>query len=323
MIELTRRTFMAGSCALLGTGFAGCSSAQDTSQSRSAVIDATPEQLFGISLAQWSLHRAFFANRVSPEWRDPMQFARIARNAFDIGAIEYVNSFYQHKAREHTVLRELKTIADGEGVKSLLIMCDGEGRIGDPDAQARSQAVENHHKWADMAAYLGCHSIRVNLESAGSFEEQQKLAADGLVMLADYCTPLGLNVIVENHGGWSSHGAWLAGVMQVANKPNVGTLPDFGNFSIARGNDYDIYLGVEQLMPYAKGVSAKSFRFDNAGNEAGMDYERLLRIVLESGYRGYLGIEYEGHDLPEWDGIRKTKALLERLREKLSADYTV
>ena len=194
------------------------------------------------------------------------------------------------------------------GVKSVLIMCDGEGATGDPDAAKRTQAVENHYRWVDAAKYLGCHSIRVNAQSRGTREEQAKLCADGLARLGEYGAKVGINVIVENHGGISSHGDWLAGVMRMVNMKNVGTLPDFGNFY-----EYDRYQGVADLMPFAKGVSAKSNDFGPDGNELNMDYYRLLDIVKQAGYRGRIGIEYEGSRLGEHHGILKTKAILEEV----------
>jgi sugar phosphate isomerase/epimerase len=199
-------------------------------------------------------------------------------------------------------------------VQNLLIMCDGLGKLGDPDAKARTQAIENHFPWAEAAKRLGCHSIRVNASSAGSFAEQQKLAADGLSRLAEYAGQFELNVIVENHGGLSSNGSWLAGVMRQVNLPNCGTLPDFGNF-----HDYDRYQGVEELLPFAKGVSAKSHDFDAAGNETKTDYMRMLKLVLAAGYHGHVGVEYEGKALSESEGIKATKALLERVRDELAA----
>ena len=199
-------------------------------------------------------------------------------------------------------------------MQNLLIMCDGLGKLGDPDAKARTQAIENHFPWAEAAKRLGCHSIRVNASSAGSFAEQQKLAADGLSRLAEYAGQFDLNVIVENHGGLSSNGSWLAGVMQQVNLPNCGTLPDFGNF-----HDYDRYQGVEELLPFARGVSAKSHDFDAAGNETKTDYMRMLKLVLAAGYHGHVGVEYEVKALSESEGIQATKALLERVRDELAA----
>jgi L-ribulose-5-phosphate 3-epimerase len=275
-------------------------------------------QPFKISLAQWSLHRSIRDEKKI----DHLDFAKVAKEEFGIEAVEYVNQFFKDKAKDESYLNEMKKRAEEHGVKSLLIMIDGEGQIGDPQDDKRTQTVENHKRWVDAAKFLGCHSIRVNAGSSGSFEEQQKLAADGLRRLSEYAAESGLNVLVENHGGLSSHGAWLAGVMKLVNMDNCGTLPDFGNFVISRGpnpEEYDRYQGVEELMPFAKAVSAKSYDFDEEGNETTIDYRRMMKIVLDHGYNGYVGIEYEGKRLSEFDGIRKTKELLERLQSELAA----
>ncbi len=265
---------------------------------------------FKISLAEWSLHRTIFNEKKITN----LDFAKVAKEEFGIEAIEYVNQFFKDKAKDQAYLDDLKQRASDHGVKSLLIMVDGEGNLGDPEEEGRKQTVENHKKWVDAAKSLGCHSIRVNAGSQGSYEEQQKLAADGLSKLSEYAATVGLNVIVENHGGLSSDGAWLAGVMKQVNMKNCGTLPDFGNFYIERGANpklYDRYQGVEELMPFAKAVSAKSYDFDDEGKETTIDFHRMMDIVLAHGYHGYVGIEYEGGKLSEYDGIRKTKALLE------------
>ena len=273
---------------------------------------------FDISLAEWSLHRTIRNEKKLTN----LDFPRVARQEFGISAVEYVNQFFMDKARDAAYLKELKGICDSEGVKSVLIMCDSEGNLGDPANEKRELAVKNHHKWADAAKFLGCHSIRVNAATGdvGGYEEQQKRAADGLAKLGEYCATLGLNAIVENHGGLSSNGAWLAGVMRMVNKPNVGTLPDFGNFIINRqtGEQYERYQGTMDLMPFAKGVSAKSHDFDAAGNEKNTDYRRILQIVKDAGYRGYVGIEYEGDGLGEYEGIRATKKLLEVVRAEMT-----
>jgi sugar phosphate isomerase/epimerase len=197
-------------------------------------------------------------------------------------------------------------------------MCDGEGALGDADEGKRRQAVENHQKWLDAARELGCHSIRVNAASSGEYDEQTRLAADGLRRLTDRGEKLDLNVIVENHGGLSSNGAWLSAVIQRVDHPRCGTLPDFGNFNLGDGKTYDRYKGVGEMMPFAKAVSAKSNDFDDDGNEIHTDYRKMLRIVLDAGYRGFVGIEYEGGKLSEPDGIRATKQLLERVRAELA-----
>ena len=326
MANTTRRQALVWGAALVGSAaLPGCADAQietsTTGQNQTSPDTDQTGELFKISLAQWSLHRAHFADQSSSDHLPPLMFPLKARRDFDIDAVEYVNTFYRNKVRDEGFLNQLKNIADNEGVQSLLIMCDGEGRLGDPDPQARTESIENHYKWADMAAHLGCKSIRVNAYSSGSFEDQQFYAADGLVRLAEYTRQYDISVIVENHGGWSSHGAWLAGVMQFADNEYVGTLPDFGNFTYGDGARYDPYLGVEELMPYAKGVSAKSFGFNNDGTESRFDYERFLRIVLDAGFRGHIGVEYEGNQVSESEAILKTKQLLERLRTQLTPDY--
>lgn len=277
---------------------------------------AAEGELFSISLAQWSLNRAIFAGRL-----DPLDFPAFARETFGIGAVEYVNQFFMDKAADRAWLGELKRRCDDAGVRSLILMCDREGDLGDPDPAARSRAVENHYKWADAAAFLGCHSIRVNARSSGSYEAQRDYAIDGLRRLAEAGAERGLDVIVENHGGLSSNGRWLAEVIEGVGLDNCGTLPDFGNFVISDDEEYDRYRGVAELMPYAKGVSAKSYGFDAAGNEARIDYRRMLRIVLDAGYRGYVGIEWEGAEPDEVAGIRLTQALLERIRDELAGEY--
>lgn len=274
------------------------------------------EPLFSISLAQWSLNRRIFAAEL-----DPVDFPAFTRETFDIDAVEYVNRFFMDKARDTAFLGRLRQRCDDNGVRSLLIMCDREGALGDPDAAARTQAIENHYKWVEAAAFLGCHSIRVNAESSGSRDEQRDFAIDGLHRLAEFAAQHGLGVIVENHGGLSSDGAWLASVIAGVGLENCGTLPDFGNFRISADEEYDRYRGVEELMPYARGVSAKSYGFDAQGNETLIDFERMMRIVLDAGYRGYVGVEWEGRSPGDVDGIRLTKALLERVRAQLTPVY--
>lgn len=269
--------------------------------------DGKPEPAFKISLAEWSINKSLFANKLTN-----LDFPKFAKESCGIDAVEYVNQFFKDKANDAAYLAELNKRCGDLGVRQVLIMCDDEGYLGDPDDAKRTKAVENHHKWADAAKTLGCHSIRVNAYSVGTPEEQHKLAVDGLSRLTEYAAKLGINVIVENHGKLSSNGKWLSGVMKAVNHPRCGTLPDFGNFY-----DYDRYQGVEDMMPYAKGVSAKSYDFDAEGNETKVDYRRMMNIVLRAGYHGYVGIEYEGERLSEIDGIMGTKRLLEKIRAEL------
>jgi sugar phosphate isomerase/epimerase len=282
------------------------------------------EPLFKISLAQWSLNKAIRSGKL-----DNRDFAKTAKEDFGIDAIEYVNQLWggkddpwMEKAKSKAYVAELKKRADDLGVKTLLIMCDNPGQLGDSDEAKRKQAVESHYAWVEAAKELGCHSIRVNARSNTRLapEEQQKLVADGLRKLSEFAAPHGLNVIVENHGGLSSDGQWLTGVMKLVDRKNCGTLPDFGNFRIGDGKEYDRYKGVDELMNFAKAVSAKTHDFDEQGNETHTDYFRMMDIVVKQhGYHGYCGIEYEGAKLSESDGIRVTKKLLERVREKMSA----
>ncbi len=275
---------------------------------------------FDISLAQWSLNKAFFG-RGGAEKRDPMDFPTIAKNEFGINAIEYVNQFYM--GMDGGFVQELKKRCDDAGVQSLLIMCDREGNLGDLDEAARIQAVENHYKWVDAAKELGCHSIRVNAAGQGTADEVKAAAIDGLGRLTEYGEQNSINVIVENHGGYSSDGQWLSSVISQVGSNYCGTLPDFGNFCMEYGengcaNEYDRYKGMEELMPYAKGVSAKANAFDADGNETRTDFTRMLQIVKDAGFKGYIGIEYEGSELSEADGIMATKALLEKVGKAMA-----
>lgn len=277
-----------------------------------SLLRAQTAPWFRISLAQWSLHRAFFAKKL-----DPMDFPVIAKRDFGIEGVEFVNQFYKGQAEDTKVLEGLKKRCSDNGVTGVLIMCDGEGYLGDADKAKRAQAVKNHHKWVHAAVALGCHSIRVNAYSTGTFEEQMERAAEGLAALTEYGASKNINIIVENHGGLSSNGEWLAGVMKKVNNPRCGTLPDFGNFRLGEGKEYDRYKGVKEMMPFAKGVSAKSHDFDDKGAETKTDYKRMLEIVKGAGYRGWIGIEYEGGKLSEPEGIVATRKLLEKVRAEL------
>ena len=334
--SIHRRTFLHGT-AVAAAGFA---------LSRSTLAQGgAAEKLYDISLAQWSLNRQFFSflgrGGGAAEKLDPQNFAIIAKQEFGITGVEYVNQFYMDAVKTPGYLEELKKKSDSEGVRNVLIMCDSEGNLGDPDAKQRNTSVRNHIKWLEWAQALGCHSIRVNARSDArlSYSEQMKLAADGLRKLSELGDTYDLNVIVENHGGLSSHARWLVGVMELVDHPRCGTLPDFGNFSGVAGGggggrrggnpgarrgagavDYDRYLGVYELMPYARGASAKTYAFDGEGNETSIDYPRMMSIVCDPqfNFKGYVGIEFEGGG-DAMDGIKKTKALLERIRDQLMA----
>lgn len=258
---------------------------------------------FKISLAEWSLHKMLFDKEITN-----LDFPKMAKEEFGINAVEYVSIFFKEKVKDKNYLEKLKTQTNDLGVVNLLIMVDGEGFLGDLDDEKRKMAVTNHHKWIDAAKFLGCHSIRVNAHGEGSYDEVKNAAIDGLGSLTKYGESQKINVIVENHGGYSSDGKWLSEVIKQVNNSYCGTLPDFGNFY-----EYDRYLGVEEMMPFAKGVSAKSYNFDEEGNETKIDYKKMLNIVKSAGYNGYIGVEYEGKILSEIEGVHATKNLLEKI----------
>ena len=312
MHRMTRRDLLgAASATAAGLAFASPSLAADR------------KPLWELSLAQWSLHVELKAGEI-----DNLDYARVTKNEFGIGAVEYVNQFFFDKAKDKSYLAEMNKRAEGEGVKQLLIMIDREGKLGDPDNAKRKTAVENHFKWVEAAKTLGCHAIRVNAGSAGTYQEQVKLSADGLRRLTEFGAQHDISVIVENHGGLSSNGAWLAEVIRTVDHKGCGTLPDFGNFGIDRKKDdwYDRYTGVNELMPFAKAVSAKTYDFDDKRPfvtidnrwDKETDFLRMMKIVLDAGYKGYVGIEYEGKALPEREGIRKSKELLDRCAARLA-----
>jgi sugar phosphate isomerase/epimerase len=270
-----------------------------------------------ISLAQWSLHRALEKGHVKAD-----DFPFIAKNTYGIGAVEYVNQFYTKKATDESYWQDLKRRCDGEEISSLLIMVDDEGHLGDPNSNERIKAVEKHYKWVHAAKLLGCHSIRVNAFGQGSKAAIRNALVEGMGQLAEYAASEEINILIENHGLQSSDGGYIAGIIQEVDNSYLGTLPDFGNWCLnaewgSTGNNectevYDPYQGVMEFLPYAKGVSAKSYDFDADGNETIINYPKLLQLVKDKGYDGYIGIEYEGSRLSEAEGIMATKELLER-----------
>ena len=275
-----------------------------------------PKAELKLSLAEWSLHKTLFDGKMVN-----MQFAAKAKKLGFTG-IEYVNQFFKDKAENTAYLDSLNAAAKAAGITQVLIMIDGEGYLGEADSVRRDSAVNAHKKWVTAAKHLGCHSIRVNAHGEGTAEEVSANVVKGLTALSQFAAQHGINVIVENHGGYSSNGAWLADVMKKVNLPNCGTLPDFGNFCLKREGgvmwgapcteEYDRYKGIEEILPFAKGVSAKSYDFDAEGNDTKIDYKKMLDLVKASGYSGFIGVEYEGEKDSEIDGIKKTKALIEK-----------
>lgn len=292
-MAINRRHFLCRTFA--GAAVAGLASQLPLSWSVLAASQVQPK----ISLAQWSLHRQLRSGQLKV-----LDFAVKTRRDFQLGAVEYVNQFFADKAQDQAFLRQLKQRADDSGVSSLLIMVDAEGDLAAVDAKQRQQAVENHYKWVEAAAFLGCHAIRVSIADNAKTDalKMQQAAVLGLQQLAAFAAPFGISIIVENHMGHSMDANWLATVLQQAG--NVGSLPDFGNFS------GDKYQGTQLLLPFAKGISAKSYTFDENGAESSIDYQRMWQLIQSSGYQGYIGIEYEGESADEDAGIRATRDLL-------------
>lgn len=293
---------------LVALGMAGCKNEAPKTDANKAALK--------LSLAEWSLHKTLFDGKMTN-----LEFAAKAKELGFTG-IEYVNQFFKDKAENTAYLDSLNAAAKAAGVEQVLIMIDGEGYLGEADSIRRDSAVNAHKKWVTAAKHLGCHSIRVNAHGEGTAEEVSANVVKGLTALSQFAAQHGINVIVENHGGYSSNGAWLADVMKKVNMPNCGTLPDFGNFCLKREGgvmwgapcteEYDRYKGIEEILPFAKGVSAKSYDFDAEGNDTKIDYKKMLDLVKASGYSGFIGVEYEGEKDPEIEGIKKTKALLEK-----------
>ncbi|HEX5150290.1 MAG TPA: sugar phosphate isomerase/epimerase family protein [Parafilimonas sp.] len=276
-----------------------------------------------ISLAEWSLHRALKSGKL-----DHLDFAAKAKNDFGIDAVEYVNGFFGGKkmnfkeaAKDQNYLNELLQRSRDAGVYNHLIMVDDEGPLALPKDKERLQAVDNHKKWIEAASFLGCRTVRVNLHGEGDSDAKKTASVDSLSRLCAFAAPMNINVVVENHGSDSSKGFWMAAIMKQVNRSNVGTLPDFGNFCISHPwgttqdgckDEYDRYKGVSEMLPFAKGVSAKTYDFDSNGEQPLMDYKRLMNIVKDSGFTGYIGVEFEGNSQDEEEGIRKTRLLVEK-----------
>ena len=300
----TRREFLS-STAALGAGLAlGLHAGVDLRGDD----EKKGKPLFKISVTEYSVHRMLAKKEL-----DNLDYAAFAKKTFDVDAVEYWNSPFFKQGSDESYLEDMRKRADDAGVKGTCILVDGEGHLGDPDEAARKKAVDNHVRWITAARILGCYAIRVNAHSKGTDAEQAKLCAESLERLSEASGENGISILVENHGGLSSNGEWLSGVMKKVNKGNVGTLPDFGNFG-----SYDRYKGTYELMPFAKLVSAKSHEFDEQGNETKTDYRRMMKIVVDAGYNGYVGIEYEGSKLPEVEGVLATKKLLEKVRDELA-----
>lgn len=322
---MKRRDFIVktsqSSIALSALGLYACKNSKEKNQIKEELVEASKasdELFFKISLAQWSFHRSLRGGKM-----DNLDFAAKARS-FGCEGIEYVNGFFKDKAKDMTYLKEMNARANSEGQQNVLIMVDGEGGLADADTSKRLKAIENHYKWVEAANFLGCHAIRVNLAGGVDKDDAVKAGVDSLTKLSEFAKGSNINVLVENHGGFSSNGEWMAQVFSQIENENCGTLPDFGNFCIKKDKErncleaYDTYKGMKELLPFAKAVSAKSYDFDAEGNETTINYLRVMEMVKEIGYTGFVGIEFEGHGMTEAAGITATRDLLMKVGKQLS-----
>jgi sugar phosphate isomerase/epimerase len=309
----TRRTFLKNT--LIGAGAIMLAPSMEIKTAKSS--------RFELSLAEWSLHRSIRAGKM-----DHLDFPLIAKKTYGISAVEYVNGLFggtkmdfKEAAKNSTYLNELLKRSKDAGVFNHLLMVDDEGSLAVPEDIERLKAVDDHKKWIEAAKLLGCLTVRVNLHGDGAPDAKKVASIDSLSRLGDFAKTMQINIVTENHGHESSNGAWVADVMKQVNKPNVGTLPDFGNWCLSDDwgdtqgeckDYYDRYQGIKEVLPYAKGVSAKTYDFDSNGEQPKMDYKRLIGLVKDSGFKGYIGIEFEGNNQTEDEGIRKTKLLLEK-----------
>lgn len=271
-----------------------------------------------LSLAQWSLNKLINGGILNP-----YDFAKIA-SGYGFTGLEYVSQLYKDIYSSDNKAKAIgnfvkKSLVESQkfGLENVLIMVDEEGDLSIENQSERNQAIENHRRWIDAAAQLGCHSIRVNLYGSSDLEIWKSTSIDSLRKLSDYASASKINILVENHGGYSSNASQLMQVIHAVDLPNCLTLPDFGNFCIDKKenvciDEYDKYKGVEELLSKAGAVSAKSYDFDSQGNETTIDYQKMLSLVNRAGYTGFIGVEYEGNRLSEKEGILHTKKLIEK-----------
>lgn len=307
------------SLALSFLGFEACKDGSKKSKVEKNDTSSDDASLFfKISLAQWSLHRVLFDKKM-----DHLDFAAKSRE-FGCEGVEYVNRFFKDKAKDMSYLKEMKLRANSEGQQNVLIMVGGEGALADPNEKERLKAIDNHYKWVEAAHFLGCHAIRVNLFGGKDKTEAIKSSIDSVSKISEFAKGSNINILVENHGGFSSNGEWMSQVFSQVKNQNCGTLPDFGNFCIKKDKEnncleaYDKYKGMQELLPFAKAVSAKSYDFDAEGNETTIDYHRVMKMVKDIGYKGFVGVEFEGSNVSEDKGIKLTRDLLIKVGKQLT-----
>ena len=316
----SRRTFLRAAASMavpatfsaVGLGGVGALGGLSAGPVRVARADEPRSRPFKLSLSQKSLQEEFRSGRINP-----LDFPRVA-SGLGLDAVDYASEFYARKLKDKGFLAELKRRAAGEGVWSVLILVDDAGELGARDEKGRKRAVEGHKKWVEAAAFLGCHAVRVQTTSRGNEDDQVAWLSDGLRRLCRFSGPFGVDILVENQTGLSANGTSLVELLNAVGHPRCGSRPDFGNFDLGDGKQYDRYQGVRELMPFARAVSAKAYDFDERGEETRINYAQMLKVVTDAGYHGYVAIEYDGKRLSEQAGIARTKQLLERVRDRLA-----
>lgn len=291
---------------------------------------------------QWSLWEDYVGDSSADDWwevferqlrtspagilrgpRDPMDFPRLARDAYGLEAIELEASLHYAHVRNDAYFARLRQQCDASGVRCVVISNMWEGNLASLQGQPE-QTARNYHRWVDIAAIMGCRLLTVNVNARrGNRDLLAARAAEGLVALTSYSGPRGITVLVENHGWYSAYPPWLVGIMETVNSPFCKLSVDLGNFCTRWDSgqcveqQYDPYEGVALMMPHARHVSAKMLGFDERGNDVRTDYVRMLRIIRDAGYQGYIGIEYAGDQLSPDHGIRASLALLRRATSEL------
>ncbi|MDP9380017.1 MAG: sugar phosphate isomerase/epimerase [Chloroflexota bacterium] len=263
-----------------------------------------------LAVSSWSL-RSHINNE--PSWtgrpvgaRDfPVyEFPRYVKETFGVDAVEVCEI---HIPRPDAArLDQLKESLQSSDVRVVNVPID-VGDISQPDATKREHDLKLIEFWLDVAAYLGSPAARVN-SGSGNLES----AIESYQRLARYGEQVGVRLVLENHGGLSAD---LGNIQRMLESvpSNFGTSPDFGNFPEEKRYD-----GLALMVPRAAVVHAKTYDFNAAGEFHNFDFARCLSIVRDSGFDGYLSVEFEGKgDQPQ--GVRQTIDLIRRLEPSVQA----
>ncbi len=271
-----------------------------------------------IGLSTWSLHRHMgpIKRQVvtdtgeKHEWTEEypedvslLDFAGFARKEYGLTHLELIQMSFP--STEASYLKKLRSAVEAAEAVIENVPID-VGDICELAPERRAEHVRNIKSWMDVAAAIGSRAVRVNTGPSREGSDALALAVESCKRLAEHADKLGLNVLIENHGGISSDPQLLKQLIESVSTERMGACPDFGGFDEAIRYD-----GLQKIMPLAKLVHAKSYAFDEHGEETAIDYARCMQIVKNSGFSGVLSIEYEG-DGNASEGIKKTKELILR-----------